>query len=332
MGLVAAVTTVVLAVVATAIKWLPDSAATQADRIDRVYWAVTIICVGIFAVVAAVSVYAVWKFRAPPDDWEDGSPIHGHAGLEKVWTAIPLALVIFISVYSSYELSKAEDVPLDHPVVHVTSQQFAWSFSYPELGDDMSLGELVLPIGETVELDLTAKDVIHSFWVREWRVKQDAVPGIHTHIVVTPTKTGTYEIICTELCGLGHAAMRSQARVLSASEYRKWIEQQKQGAQAAATPSSGGKVDAEAIFTGSTGGCGNCHTLAEAGTKGAVGPDLDKVLQGKSADFVHESIVDPNAEIAPGYQPNVMPQDFEQKLSSAQIDALVAYLVKAVKK
>jgi cytochrome c oxidase subunit 2 len=330
MALVGVVTTAALAIVATAIKWLPRSAATQADRIDHVYWAVTIICIGIFAVVAGVSVYAVWKFRAPPDDWEDGSPIHGHTGLEKVWTAVPLALVIFISVYSSYELSKAEDVPLDHPKVEVSSQQFAWSFSYPAIGPDVSSGELVLPVGRTTELDLTAKDVIHSFWVREWRVKQDAVPGIHTHIVITPTKVGTYEIICTELCGLGHAAMRSQARVLSRQDYANWVAAQKKGAQPAAS-TGGGKPDGKAIFTSSAAGCGNCHTLADAATKGRVGPDLGKVLGGKSADFIHESIVDPNAEIAAGYQPNVMPQNFEQKLSKEQIDALVAYLLKATK-
>jgi cytochrome c oxidase subunit 2 len=330
MALVGVVTTAILAVVATAIRWLPSSAATQADRIDKVYWAVTVICIGIFAVVAGVSVYAVWKFRAPPDDWEDGSPIHGHTGLEKVWTAVPLVLVVFISIYSSYQLSKAEDVPLDHPKIDVTSQQFAWSFAYPALAG-VSSGELVLPVGKTVELDLTAKDVIHSFWVPEWRVKQDAVPGIHTHIVVTPTKIGTYEVICTELCGLGHAAMRAQARVLSAADYAKWVAQQKKGAQATAT-GGGGAADAKAIFTGASAGCGNCHTLADAGTKGQVGPDLGKVLAGKSAAFIRESILHPNAEIAAGYQPNVMPQDFEQKLSKEQIDALVAYLAKATKK
>ena len=329
MGIVAVVTTAILAVVATAIQWLPDSAATQADRIDRVYWVATIMCVGIFAVVAAVSVYAVWKFRAPPDDMEDGRPIHGHTGLEAVWTAIPLVLVVALSIFSTYELTKSEDVPLDHPKIDVSSQQFAWNFSYPELGKDVSSGELVLQVGRTYELDLTAKDVIHSFWVREWRVKQDAVPGIHTHVVVTPTKTGTYDIICTELCGLGHAAMRSQAVVLSAAEYRKWADQQTKGSQAASSGGGGGSTDGKAIFTSASAGCGNCHTLADAGTKGQVGPDLGKVLQGKSADFIRESIVKPNAEIAQGYQPNVMPQDFEQKLSSQQIDALVSYLHKA---
>src|ERR671933_224260 len=93
----------------------------EAGQIDSVYWVVTAICIGIFAIVAGVSVYAVWKFRAPPDDWEDGSPIHGHTRLEVVWTAVPLVLVTAISIYSGIVLTETEDVPLDHPKVAVTA-------------------------------------------------------------------------------------------------------------------------------------------------------------------------------------------------------------------
>jgi cytochrome c oxidase subunit 2 len=329
MVLVGIVTGAILAAVALFIPWLPSAASRQAGQIDSVYWLVTAICIVIFAIVAGVSVYAVWKFRAPPDDWEDGSPIHGHTRLEVVWTAVPLVLVTAISIYSGIVLTETEDVPLDHPKVDVTAQQFAWSFSYPNM--NIMSGNLVLPVNREVELDLTAKDVIHSFWVPQWRVKQDTVPGIHTHIVVTPTKIGTFPIICTELCGLGHAAMRSQAVVLSRADYAKWVDQQKKGGGAA---SAGGSQtsDPKAIFTSTSIGCANCHTLAAAGTHGQVGPDLDKVLPGKGADFIRQSIVDPNAEIAKGYQPNIMPGDFEQKLSKPQLDALVQFLVKSAGK
>jgi cytochrome c oxidase subunit 2 len=212
-------------------------------------------------------------------------------------------------------------VPRDHRVVEVTGQQFAWSFHYP--AENVTSGVLALPVHQTTELKLNAKDVIHSFWVPQWRVKEDAVPGIETHVVVTPTKEGTYTLICTELCGLGHALMRAQVFVYSQSGFQKWLADEK--AKAAQAGSAAGKT----LFTQQ---CGSCHTLADAGTKGAVGPDLDKVLPGKSADFIHQSIINPNAEIAPGYQPNVMPGNFGDTLTDQQLQSLVDYLVKTAGK
>ena len=98
--------------------------------------------------------------------------------------------------------------------------QFAWSFTYPDLG--ITTGELRLPVGEQVELELESDDVIHSFWVPEWRVKQDVVPGTLQRLIVTPTKTGSFALICTELCGLGHAVMRAHAIVMAPEEYDAW--------------------------------------------------------------------------------------------------------------
>ena len=215
------------AVIAYVVPWLPERASEEATAIDRIFWFTTFICLAIFALVAAVSIYAGLKFRARPDDPEDGAPIHGHTGLEIAWTAVPAILVTAIAVYSSIELVRAEDIPDGHRTVEVTAQQFAWSYSYP--GEEVTSGELVLPEDEPVELLLSAKDVIHSFWVPEWRMKQDAVPGVTTRLVVTPTEPGSYAVVCTELCGLGHAAMRSGARVVSADEFERWLDEQKGG-------------------------------------------------------------------------------------------------------
>jgi cytochrome c oxidase subunit II len=224
------------------IPWLPDQASREASKIDGVYWFVTIICALIFALVAGVSLYAGWKFRAPPDDMDDGSPIHGHTGLEITWTAIPAALVIAMSVFSGVVLAQVEDIPDDHRVVRVTGQQFAWKFTYPDL--DHTDGELVLEVNQPVRLLLTAEDVIHSFWVPEFRMKQDAVPGVETRTVVTPTKTGTYPVVCTELCGLGHSTMRARARVLTAEEYERWT--------AEAAEQAGGETGTGETETGGT--------------------------------------------------------------------------------
>jgi len=305
-----------LALVAVLIPWLPSADSSEAHKVDDVYWFVTIICMAIFALVAGVSVYAIWKFRAAPDDEEDGSPIHGHTGLEVVWTAVPAALVTAISIYSGVVLVQVERIPTEHRVIEVTAQQFAWSFTYPE--SKVTSGQLALPINQPVELKLTAKDVIHSFWVPEWRMKKDAVPGIETDVIVTPTKLGTFTVICTELCGLGHAAMRAQALVLTQAGFERWLNKEQEAAAAA------GSAQGKTLFTQQ---CGTCHALADAGTTAEVGPDLDNVLAGKNADFIRKSIVDPNAEIAPGFQPNVMPGNFGESLSQQQLDSLVEYLL-----
>ena len=179
----------ITAAVAILIPWLPDQASEEADWIDFVFWFTTVICIMIFALVAAVTLYSVFKFRVRPDDDSDGPPIHGHTGLEIVWTAVPAILVTAIAVVSSVALAQNESIPDDHLTVEVTARQFVWSFKYPQYGGIES-GILYLPKGRTAELKLKALDVIHSFWVPEFRQKQDAVPGTETHVAVTPTKTG----------------------------------------------------------------------------------------------------------------------------------------------
>jgi cytochrome c oxidase subunit II len=306
--------------VAIFIPWLPELGSEEGGRIDDVYWLTTIICLAIFALVAAASIYAVIKFRAKSDDDdEDGKPIHGHTGLEAFWTAVPAALVTVIAIYSGIVLVKNEELPANHRTIEVTAQQFAWSFTYPELG--VTTGVLRVPVGEKLLLEMEAEDVIHSFWVPEWRVKQDVVPGTVQRYIVTPTKLGTFPLICTELCGLGHSTMRARVEVLSKADFAAW-EQEQQGAT-----SAGGAEQGEQVFE--TAGCGGCHILAAAGSTGEVGPDLDMVLPELSEEQIRESIVDPNAELAPGYQPDVMPQDYGDSLTPEQLDALVGFLVEA---
>jgi cytochrome c oxidase subunit 2 len=312
--------------VAYFIPWLPDASSKEAGKIDAVYWLVAIICAIIFALVAGVSIYAGWRFRAAPDDDEDGAPIHGHTGLEITWTAIPAALVTAMSVFSGLALADIENIPDKHRTIHVTAQQFAWSFEYDGL--DRTEGELVLKVDEPVQLILTSKDVIHAFWVPEFRMKQDAVPGIETKTVITPTKPGTYDVICTELCGLGHAVMRARARVLPADEYERWMAGE--GGQPEGGGGGGGAADGKTIFTSAEpAACSTCHTLSDAGSTAEIGPNLDNVLKGKDADFIRDSILDPDSEIAEGFQPGVMPKDYGETLSDAELDTLVKYLVEA---
>ena len=320
---IAAIAAVITSLVAVLVPWLPNPASEEATRIHFVYWFTTVICIGVFATVAAVMTYSVIKFRARPDDDSDGPPIHGHTKLEIVWTAIPAVLVTAISIVSAIVLaqnSRAGSHPL---VVKVNAVQFAWKFTYP---NGKSYGYLTLPKGRHVKLDITANDVIHSFWSPELSQKQDAVPGQHTHLVVTPSRTGTFPVICTELCGLGHALMRSHVTILPADKFDAWV---KSGGQAAAGPPG------LAVFQQN--GCGGCHTLKGVpGAAGTVGPDLDtlKAAAAKAnqplAAFIKESIVKPDAYIAPGY-PNAMPPNFGTQIPPDKLSQLVQYLEQKAK-
>jgi cytochrome c oxidase subunit 2 len=204
--------------------WLPEPASREAGRIDFVFWFVTGICIFIFAIVAAVSVFAVWKFRAKPDDDSDGPPIHGHTGLEIAWTAVPTLLVTAIAIVSAIVLAKNDAEGADPLRVDVIAQQFFWSYRYPEF-DNKESDILRLPVNRSVVLRMSSKDVIHSFWVPEFGQKQDVVPGIHPTLHITPDRVGTYPVICTELCGLGHALMRSRTVVMTEAAFQKWANQ-----------------------------------------------------------------------------------------------------------
>jgi cytochrome c oxidase subunit 2 len=314
----AAIAAVITSLVAVLIPWLPNPASDEAKRIHFVYWFTTVICIGVFAAVVAVMTYSVIKFRARPDDDSDGAPIHGHTKLEIIWTAIPAVLVTAISIVSAIVLAQNSRTGSNPLVVKVVAVQFAWKFTYP---NGKSYGYLTLPKGRHVKLDITANDVIHSFWSPELSQKQDAVPGQHNFLVVTPSRTGTFPVICTELCGLGHALMRSHVTILPATKFDAWV---KSGGQAATGPPG------LAVFQAS--GCGGCHTLKGVpGATGTTGPDLDKLKQQAAkagqplAAFIKESIIKPDAFIEPGYQ-NVMPSDFGTSIPPDKLNQLVQYL------
>jgi cytochrome c oxidase subunit 2 len=315
--------------------WLPEPASREAGRIHFVFWFVTGICIFIFAIVAAVMGYAVLKFRRQPDDDSDGPPIHGHTGLEIVWTAIPTALVTAIAIVSAIVLAKNDAAGANPLRVDVVAQQFAWTFYYPSLGNKKS-AVLYLPKDRSVVLRMTSKDVAHSFWVPQFSQKQDLLPGIHPTVHITPDRLGTFPVICTELCGLGHALMRSQARVVTPAAFARW-------AKSGSGPSGGGSAagppaaNQQGLALFKQEGCNGCHTLAAAKSSGTIGPDLDRLpgyakTAGKPLQsFVRESIENPNAYVQKGYPRSVMP-DFGKSLSKSQVEALVSFLVASVNK
>jgi cytochrome c oxidase subunit II len=339
--------------VATAVAiwptWLPVAASREAGRIHFVIWFVVGICIAIFALVAAVMVYSVLRFRVQEDDFEDGPSVHGHTGLEITWTAIPFALVTAIAIVSAIVLSRNDAQAENTLRIDVVAQQFAFTFSYPD-AKNVTSPVLRLPEGRSVELYMRSLDVIHSVFVPEFSQKEDVVPGLVTQLHITPDRVGTFPLECTELCGLGHSLMRSEAVVMKPAAFDAWLQQQEKSA--APAPSTSTTLSTSTTSTSTTpssssaaglsvfndSGCATCHTLSAAGATGTVGPDLDKLVSyAKQAKqplmpFVHDSIVDPDKYVQPGYQKGLMPSTFGQSLAKTQLDALVTFLVQSAQK
>jgi cytochrome c oxidase subunit 2 len=227
------VLTVATAVPMVQIDWNGAQASAQADDIDTLLNVMIVLSCFVFAIVMVMLGYCVWKYRAKPGDESDGEPIHGNTKLEITWTAIPTVIVLFGAIYSWIVLGDIESEASDRLPINVTAQQFAWTFNYPqENGKVVSSKTLVVPEDRQLDLHLTALDVIHSFWVPEWRIKRDLVPAgpggndVDNTVVVTPDRVGTYNVVCTELCGFGHSTMRALVRVVPESEFEDWLAKQ----------------------------------------------------------------------------------------------------------
>lgn len=212
------------------IHWFPVAASTQARNTDHLYHVLVIATIPIFVLVVGVILYCVWQFRMRPgEELRDGPPIHGNTRLEVFWTALPTVLLLSMVGYSFVILHDNEKKPAHEIQVGVTGQQFFWSFQYPPSvtgGAPINTYELYLPVDEPVLFNMRSKDVIHAFWVPAFRVQEDVVPGITTHLRATPNRIGTYPAVCNLLCGVGHSLMRATVHVVSRAEFHAWIKSQ----------------------------------------------------------------------------------------------------------
>jgi cytochrome c oxidase subunit II len=216
--------------IALAIDWFPVNAANSTKEIDTLWDVLLIVSVPVFVLVMTVAIYSVIRFRARPGDTGDGAPIHGNTRLEVIWVLVPFIIVSTLAVYAWIVLDDVEAKKPNELQVKVIGQQFAWHFQYPQYGNKTS-DKLFLPKDRPVKFDINTKDVLHSFWVPSFRLKQDAVPGLTTHIRLTPSRLGRYDVVCAELCGLGHSTMRQFTYVVEPNAFNAWINKQKTGSQ-----------------------------------------------------------------------------------------------------
>ena len=249
----AILTYVGLDVAGVATQMHPIEASLQSVSIDWLWnWEVMAISF-LFALIVVPMAYSMIVFRRRKGDTSEGEHFEGNTTLEIVWTVIPLFMVLVFAYMGSYSLGEIRRVDPNAIVIKVKAQQFAWTFEYPEYG--IFSKELHLPVDQQVVLKMESADVIHSFWVPEFRVKQDVVPGRVTEYRITPTLVGNYKVRCAELCGASHAYMENPVIVDDQAVYTAWIAEQQAIAAANQTPEGLGQ-----LLTVKN-GCVGCHSV-----------------------------------------------------------------------
>jgi len=198
-----------------------NSVSDVASQVDRAFWIIGMICLVLLIAVTATMIMFVIKYHRRRT--RTTRQISVNYPLEITWTVLPTLLVLFMFFVGYKGFRMMRDVPPGAKVVQVIAQQWVWSFVYPD--EQITSNELYLPVDAPVRLELTSRDVIHSFYLPAFRVKEDAVPGRTDFLWIQPRKTGTYSIFCAELCGRGHSKMYTTLHVVSKADYDKWIDQ-----------------------------------------------------------------------------------------------------------
>jgi cytochrome c oxidase subunit 2 len=309
-----------------ALDLVPQLASAEGVLVDQLfYWQVYVIAF-IFALIIGFVLYSVVVFRRKPGETGEGNYVKSNTPLEIAWTVIPLVVVMGFGVVSARHLSEMKAGDPMELVVEVTGFQFGWSFFYPDSG--VTSTELVLPLGRQVLLRITSRDVIHSFWVPEFRIKQDAVPGRWTTLRVTPTETGDYRIRCAELCGYAHSAMYAPVLVVEPADFEAWLT----GQEVEVKPVEEMSLAEKGAKLAENQGCRSCHSLDGSQLVGPTWLGLfgsERQLEDGStvvADeaYVRNSILNPGQQVLSGY-PSVMPAAYAF-LSDEELDAIVEYI------
>jgi cytochrome c oxidase subunit 2 len=308
---------------------MPVAASTQAIPIDWM-WNVQLVAMSfLFSLIFVPMMYSLVVFRRRKGDTSDGMHFEGNTTLELAWSSIPLVVVILFSVMGAKNLSDTIRRNPSAMVIKVTGIQWSWRFEYPPdpvTGVSVISDELHLRVDKPILLQMTSTDVIHSFWVPEFRVKQDLVPGRITQLSITPTLEGGYKVRCAELCGTSHAYMEKPVVVTSQAEFDAWYaEKLEEARRLSATPEGQGQLLV------AQNGCGGCHSINGAAGVGPTwlglfGSQVDltdgtTVLADEA--YITESIRLPQAKIVKGFENQRMVQ---YTFTDEELAALVAYI------
>jgi len=296
----------------------PESASTMASRVDSLYFFLLALSTFFSLLIAGLIVFYAVKTRRRAAD-SVGSQIQGGLVLELTWTIVPLLITMVIFVWGAsvfFAMSRPPDETIN---IYVVGKQWMWKFQH--LDGQREINELHVPVGRPVKLIMTSEDVIHDVFVPAFRIKADVVPGRYTHLWFQSTKPGRYRLFCAEYCGTKHSGMIGQVVVMDPSEYQTWLSG---GASEGSLASAGAKLFQDLA-------CNTCHRPDAQGR----GPVLEGLF-GKTVTlqngetltvdeaYVRESILQPAAKIASGFQP-IMPT-FQGLVTEEQLLELIEYV------
>ena len=302
----------------TNFPFFPQQASEQAGTIDALYFFLVAVT-GFFTLLIAilVVVFAI-RFRRKYDK-EVGEAIHGSLALELMWTFIPLGICMVMFVWGAQVFFHMTRPPKGAMEIYVVGKQWMWKAQH--MDGAFEINELHVPVGRPVKLTMGSEDVIHSFFIPDFRVKADVIPGRYNTMWFTASKPGKYHIFCTQYCGTKHSAMIGTVTALDATEYQAWLSG---GAATGTMAEKGAKLFADLS-------CNTCHLETSQGR----GPVL-KGVYGKQAlltngqtvavddAYIRESILNPQAKIVAGFQP-LMPT-FQGLVTEEQLLQLIAYV------
>lgn len=301
--------------------WFPPQGSTFAAEQDSLYNFVYYCSIILFVLVVGAIFYFAIKYRRRGAATRTDGRDHNLA-IEIIWTVIPTIVVMIIFVWGFRDFLERYVVPHDAMEIKVTGQRWFWTFDYPDGGN--AVNELVVPSGRPIKLLMSSKDVIHSFFIPDMRIKMDVLPNRYTVAWFEPVSTGEGNIFCTEYCGTSHSEMIGRYRVVSEKEYADWMEKSNSG--------EGMSLEEFGAKLFSSKACKTCHSVD--GSKN-TGPTFQGIFgtqvllkSGQTVtideNYLRQSILDPQSQVVAGYEP-VMPT-FQGVLKDRQLDALIAYI------
>lgn len=300
---------------------MPPQASTMAPSVDYLYWFLIIISAIASILVIGGMMWFLFKYRRQSENDKTAYITHNHMA-EFLWSFIPLVLFMVCFVWGWVVFNGLRTPPKDAYEIYVKAKKWSWDFEYTNGFN--SPGELVVPVGKPIKLLMTSEDVLHSFYVPSFRIKQDVVPGRYTTTWFEATKTGYFQIFCTEFCGLNHSGMLAKVKVVEPEVFQAFLEGK---VIEELTPVQLG----EKIYK--TRNCNGCHSLD--GSR-VVGPSFKGLFgsnrefaDGSSTeaneDYIRQSIMNPNSQIVKGFAPNQMPS-FEGMLSDEEVRGVIEFI------